>query len=478
MSNKLGRNVLSLGLSRIIAGGLTFYVYTLLASYLGPEDFGKFSLVLAYFAIFTLLSDLGVSRLVIKKVSENRELGANYLGNFFIVQLVLAVVAGTAFLLIPNLAHYDSDVLLAMTLTGVALFFTLLSFPSLAIIQAWQKIHIFAAVLFVDSLFKSAWFIYSIVSGKSLVFLFWSLVVIGLSDLLVYLFFARKLVNGNAQLRATTMKQMVVLGIPFVLVSGFEILIQKVDVVIQKIYLPFEAVGLYSAAYRFLDFLTFLPAIVAITLFPYFSSKVNLDDEQTRQTIERWNKYMVLLALPLGFAATLIANKIILTLFGEGYRGSILPFQILIWTTVLTLVYAVPGVMLVVKNVRRSILTLALATVFNILANLIFVPRYGIVASAIITTATNTLIAICYIWFAKQISKFSLFRFAIWPLLASLVMSLLLLVFNGYNLFVLVAVSLVSYFGLLVVVKQLTLEDWRFVVSAFSRQPAAEREDS
>ena len=67
---KIGRNIFSLGLSRITSGLLLFFVYAKLASYLEPAGFGKFSLILAYYTIFLLFVDFGISRYVIKKISE------------------------------------------------------------------------------------------------------------------------------------------------------------------------------------------------------------------------------------------------------------------------------------------------------------------------------------------------------------------------------------------------------------------------
>src|SRR3990167_8152912 len=118
----LGRNIFSLGISRVLSGIILFVVYIHLVTYLGPSEFGKFSLVVTYYTIFLLLADLGISRYVIKKISEDHGSAAQYLGNFLLTQVLLSLLVVILFAFIPQFLGYEASVRQAMLLSGLGLF--------------------------------------------------------------------------------------------------------------------------------------------------------------------------------------------------------------------------------------------------------------------------------------------------------------------------------------------------------------------
>lgn len=411
----VGRNIFSLGLSRITSGVILFFVQAKLAAYLGPHSFGQLSLVLAFYTIFLLFIDAGISKYVIKKVSEDKSASHAYYGNFLIAQFFLALAVFALFMLIPNLLGYEPVVTHAMYVAGAGLLLTAMIQPALAMIQAWQKIHIFAAITFAESLAKAAWFLYAIFADRDIVFIFIIYPIVGLFDILVYAFVTRKIARPVSHqggpkfiLDRALVRKMFLYGVPFALLSGFEIMIAKVDSIIQKFFLPYSEIGQYAVAYRFLDFLTFLPAIVAISLFPVFSEAADLNTEATRAMIKKINRLMMALAIPMGLFVTLFAENIILMLFGDGYVGAVRPFQILIWATAITLMYAVPNVIMQVKRTRLAIAILAGTTAFNIAANILLIPRFGIIASAWLTVLSYVLAGSLYVYYSRKLVKFSL----------------------------------------------------------------------
>src|SRR3989344_665588 len=103
---------------------------------------------------------------------------------------------------------------------------------------------------------KAAWFAYAIWARYSIVFIMEIYLYVGIFDVIVWYFLTRRIAVPRLTFNSAVLKSMFVFGIPFAMLSGFEMLIAKIDVIIQKMFLPYAEVGLYSAAYRFLDFLT------------------------------------------------------------------------------------------------------------------------------------------------------------------------------------------------------------------------------
>ncbi len=463
----IGRNIFSLGLSRIVSGVIIFVVYIKLVTYLGPTDFGRFSLVLAYYTIFLLLVDLGIQRYVIKKVSEDEANASLYLGNFFVAQFLISLAVLLVFAVVPKVLNYEPVVGRAMLVAGLGLLVGSLSNPFSALVQARQKIHIVAVVNFVNTIVNAIWLLIAIFTGQNIIFIFWLYTLVGIIGIIIYRIGTLDTVL-KFKLDWALVRRMLLFGLPFAFISGFEILVAKLDIILQKFFLPFAQVGLYNGAYRFIDALTFIPAVVAISLFPYFASKLELNIPEVKDVMNRWNRYMMALAFPLGVGGTILAEKIISGLFDERYLGSVIPFQILIWATVLTFIYAVPNVIMIVKGIKKSVAILALATVFNFVANLIFIPIYGIVASAWITVVSYLIVALLYIFYARKMADFELWRFSTWPIVASAIMGLVVWQIRNFSPIFSIGSGIIVYLAILMIAGYLRRDDWAFLKSIFS----------
>lgn len=470
MTAQVGRNMFSLALSRIISGVLLFFVYVRLVTFLGPFDWGRFSLVVAYYTIFSLLIDLGIARYVIKKVSESKDLAGIYLGNFLVAQGLLSLVVMLIFLILPRVLGYDSEVSSAMMIAGLGLFLYSLSIPFSAIIQAWQKIHLVALVNFLNAILHAGWVICAIILRQNLLAIFGFYVLIGLVDVFLYLVMARRLSVPRFELRFPLLRNMIFFGIPFAFISGFEMLIAKIDVVIQKFFLPFAEIGYYSAAYRFLDFLTFIPAVIAVSLFPFISEFKDLRVREVSSVFNRLVRYSAIFALPIGIGGSMLASSIILTLFDAGYQKAIIPFQILIWATVLTIIYSVPNVIVLVKKTRAAVVTLGVATILNVIGNWILVPRFGILASAWLTVVSYLLVGAIYFAMSWKIADFSFARFLPRPIFAAALMGLALFQMREFNLVLNIISGAVIYFGILILVRAIDRDDLLYLKNIFVRK--------
>ena len=100
---------------------------------------------------------------------------------------------------------------------------------------------------------------------------------------------------------------------------------------------------------------------------------------------------------------------------------------------------------------QKSLLWIsAVGAVFNVVANLIFIPRYSYYAAAATTVLTETLVAILM---AAAIYRFfhwlPSFKIVLKCLLASLAMVAVLWLLSGYNLGILFVVALAVYFSAL-----------------------------
>ena len=63
-----------------------------LTRYLGPDDYGRYTLALMYMQLFGVLADVGLFTTVVREISKDRSRTDELVGNVLTLRLILAVV--------------------------------------------------------------------------------------------------------------------------------------------------------------------------------------------------------------------------------------------------------------------------------------------------------------------------------------------------------------------------------------------------
>ena len=110
-----------------------------LTRYLGPEDYGKYTLALMYMQLFGVLADVGLFTTAVREISKDPARTDEVVGNTITLRLGLSVVvialAGAVSLLLP----YEPEVRTAILLAGAPLLFGMLNTSFVAILQSRLK---------------------------------------------------------------------------------------------------------------------------------------------------------------------------------------------------------------------------------------------------------------------------------------------------------------------------------------------------
>jgi O-antigen/teichoic acid export membrane protein len=183
---------------------------------------------------------------------------------------------------------------------------------------------------------------------------------------------------------------------------------------------------------------------------------------------------MFILCLPIGIGTTLIADKIILFVFGVAFVKSIIALQILIWTIVLTFAGAAFAKLLESTNRQRIITKISLiCVVVNVLLNLLLIPKFSYVGSSFATVVTEFLLVGSIVVLTYRLScgislpiiKDYLLRI----LFSSLIMSVFVLYFQNLHLIILIISAGFVYFVTLYLVRGIDNEDMMLLRQAIHR---------
>lgn len=470
----IGRNIISLIISRVLAAVILFLIYTRLIQYLGPTLAGEFGLMAAYLTVFNFFVDLGMQQLVIKKVSEDKSLAAKYLSNYFGIQFLL----GLGFMLIMDVlvlsAHYPPLVTHSLLIVSLGLLLTSLTMPFMAIINAFQKLSLIARVNFVNSIINASMMILAIIFRRNIFFLSFISGSIAAFDILVYGYLVnKKFAPFRLKFDFKFWKMLLIWNTPFMLLTIFSIY-NRIDTLILPHLRNFTENGYYTAVYKFWDTLAFLPAVVAASLYPFFAESLARGEKsQVSQVLQTYTRYMIALGIPLTIGAYVLASKLTVAFYGPAFAPAASALWLLVAAVSVLFIYVPVNAVIISQRTKTATIITGCTLAFNLVLNLIFIPKYGFVAAAVITFFSEVIQLVGYTLVVKrQIVDFNYLSNFIKPILAGIVMGLVLKYVHGLNLWLEIIAGGVVYGVILLMLKFFNRHDWElFKTSINFRKP-------
>ena len=205
------------------------------------------------------------------------------------------------------------------------------------------------------------------------------------------------------KINLATCKEIFKKALPIGAVSALTMVLYLADSVIIGMVRSKAEVGFYNAATQIIFSIIPLSSVIFFVFFPKMSVAFKDESQDLKKIMEECFFLMVGVGLPMSFGGYILAPKIVGFLYGGSYVQTVIPFEIVIWNIVFIFLIAFYGNSLWALNKQKEFLKIFLiGTVFNIVMNLIFIQKYGIIAASIISVLTEILIMVqCIIYFNK-----------------------------------------------------------------------------
>lgn len=202
----------------------------------------------------------------------------------------------------------------------------------------------------------------------------------------------------------------------------------RVDQVILQAIKGDDAVGVYAAAYRLVEVVMFLAWSVSRAVFPAMSAA--RDTRQVARGVEKGTAALATIYIPFGVGLGLLAEPLLRLLYGDPYATAGAPAAR--WLAGGPLVFAV-GYLFTYALISRgrtvqAAAGTAVATVYNVTANLLLIPSMSGTGAALVTTTSYVVLVVALGAFVvPDIGWVRLDRALAVPLAASAVMAGVLL---------------------------------------------------
>ncbi|MEP7199224.1 MAG: oligosaccharide flippase family protein, partial [Chloroflexota bacterium] len=356
---------------------------------LGPENAGKYAFAIVIIAYCDIFINFGLSTLVTREVSRERAAANRFLSNTAILRLSLLVV------LVPLLAAFlwayrsffglTDDVTLAVIFLAVGLIPSGIASALSSIFYAYEQMEYPAAITVVTTLLKVTVGVVVLLAGLGFVGLAGANIVVNVATLIILLtLFVRKFFTPRLEFDASFARGMISTSYPLMLNDMLSRAFNRVDVLLLQPLKGNTVVGWYTTSYKYLDGLNILPSTFTIALFPVFSRYAAGAPDALLKAYLKSLKYLIIIAMPLTVLSFVYADFIILVFGGPDYLPeAAIALRLIIGFLPLSFINNVTHYVLIAVNQQRYLTkAFIVGALFNLVANLIFIPLFSYRAAA------------------------------------------------------------------------------------------------
>lgn len=451
IARKIAYNVAVSSTSKIISTVLALVSIGFITRYLGREGFGNYATVLAFFSFFAAVSDLGLYHISTREISREGARETKIIGNIFSLRilssLTILVITPLILAFFPYPAEVKSGIMIAalsflfssgyQILNGV--FQKNLAMDKVAIGELIGKvIQVVTVILAVKLNLGFTWIMASL--------LFYMLT----SFLIIY-GWSRRYIHFHMCFDYTYWKEFLKESMPMGIATLITFFYFKMDTILLSVMKSSAEVGIYNAAYKVLENITFFPALVVGLVLPIMSNTVFINREKFQETCNKTFKFFIVMITPIVIGTLFLAEGIINLIGGAGFAESANVLRLLVFALAMIFFGNFFNSILVAGNLQKKLmLALIVAAVVNITTNLVFIPHYSYWAAAYDSVITEMIVvALTFGIAAKKLNYVPKMEKFFGVFAAGFGMALFLYIFKNLGFFTVALGSTALYFLLL-----------------------------
>lgn len=507
-------------IGRFSMAALAIFTLKIATNYLSVKGYGEYAVTYEFLAFFSIAADMGLFTIAITEMSKDETKISKIIGNVMTLRTIFVVftmlVAVGSVFLIPK---YDGTrIPVAVSIATLSIFFTITNGTITSVLQAKLKMHIASIAQIIGKITMILYMAYIAfyafpkapiitsqilnnvtqtnasaiatqapftspdVSGlvpTSPDLAFYHLIIAGvvgnLIMTLVTYYFVRKITPLSFQFDKTLCKEILKKSLPYGIALILNTIYFRIDSILLSLIKDQQEVGIYAVAMRVLEAVSVIPLFFMNSVLPVLTKSIKDNLVEKTKTIIKYSfDFMFGLGVPILIGTLTLAYPLIyivsssefLSRLNEGFYGSDIALQILMFAMVIQFLSTVFMFLLLALDKQTKILWINLsAVIFNIIGNLLIIHYYSFRGSAFISILSALLILILSVKYAYKYFKFHISISApIKMVISALIMGALVYFlqpisykyFHNAGLLILIPLAGILYLSLLLLTKAIT----------------------
>jgi len=381
--------LLNLAYASVSAGsaGLLLILFIVAGRMLGDVEFGKFSFALALGTIFETLMDFGLHQVTIRAVARDRSQATALLHHTLGIKLMWTTAALAALVIAATILRSEWDVRFACYLLGGSLVLRSFMLTIRGVLQGLERFGWDSAVVVADRAILLVFGVAALAAGGGLRSLAIAFVLARATALALSAWMTHAHLGGiGLRFDRAIWRELQTTALPL----GFFLVVLNlyayVDGVMLGVMRTDVETGLYTAAYRVYEGMSYAPSVIAAVLTPRLSALAVADRAGHRRLALVGLAGSTSLAAVVGVLAYRFAGPLMTWLFGEDFAPAAAPFRILcVGLGFVFAIWVLHAMAISVNRERLLLKTGIIGLVVNVGLNLYLIPNFGASGAALAT---------------------------------------------------------------------------------------------
>lgn len=397
LSHKVFANTLIQSVSKIFSASFTILTTIILTRYLGRENFGEYIYVITLLILFGGVADWGTLIIGVRELSKNTAKQGKILANILTLRLLLSVFASVMLIAYSLIAPGFSGLLRqSVAIASVYLVIIALRSSFDALFQSRLSMGKVAVVNVVSSATIFLFSAFCVQKGLGLVSLVSAYSIGALLGLAISFLLATRIVKVRLEFDPGIIRALLSESFVMGLILLMFTLDNKIDTIMLGIIKGNDAVGIYGLSYRIYDGIILGAAFIMNALFPIISNiSPTGEAEKIKFVFQKTFSVLFLVGLMVLLGTWLFSPLMVLILsagkFVE-FAEAVPVLRILSFALFFAYMNHLLGYTIVALGKQKKyIITPLFGLIFNISANLVFIPVYSYFGAAWVTVFTEAI---------------------------------------------------------------------------------------
>jgi len=468
-AKRAARNAAALALSNVASKGMLFLWQLILARWLGAEGYGTYGTIGALMAVGAAIPEFGMGLIVIRDVAHRPQDANRYLTATLTLQPVLAAAGYAVLMVTAFLLGYDVELRALLAFAAVNLLVDalgnmchnqLLAIERMVIPAVIATGHITILVILAGI---------ALAAGAGLWGLYAATLIAGLLRAAVYWAVLLRIgARPEFPVDRRVARGLLVAGWPIAVTSFLALAYQHADKLITTAVIGEAGTGQLTAGFVIVfGVVELLSTTVLVAVFPLMSRTYASGQQRLFEVmLEKLAFFNLTLSLPVGIFTSLLAVPIAAWVFGAEFTKTADVLRVLIWYTVVTMVFNVFAKALLVQNRQRRLMIIrSSGLVLNVLLLLVLLPALDVPGAAVATLIAESAILIAVIrsftfpadWWGRVINH--LWRLAV----VGVALAALVLALRAVHPVVAAVVGVPAYVAMLLLSGAMAQDDWDLI---------------
>lgn len=431
MFKKIASNTIAQILSKFLTAFISIFLIGVLTKYLSTEMYWQYNKIYNYLAFFAFFADLGLYTISIREISKDKTQASKIIGNVMSLRLILGVLIIFLSIFIAFfLPGYSSELMLiSILIVSIFTIFSLLNSSVLSLMQAFMKIEfsLFSVVFW--KIVTFLWillvvfilFPYSQTQNFEMAFI-WILLsglVWVIINYILNLYYANKITKIKFLFDFEYMKYLFKTSLPFWIALFLSVVYFKVDIIILSLLEPPSqadtSIALYSLPMKIIEVLMVIWGFFLNSILPSLSTYFKEQNiAWMKLLLQNSFRFLFSFSLFIIIAGFIFWEHILTVISTPDYMNHNLyqytSLDVLLVVLLVLWFYFISSlfnyIFIASKNESILLKINIFITLFNIIWNIIFIPKYSFMWAAYVTLTSQILLFLLGWYFSKNISHF------------------------------------------------------------------------